>query len=95
MRAKKAKCNLPERCRQVMDGKLYPCLYSVSLYEIGIADYPEDYVDLSGENLSEKIQEFMDRPFYRSCGHCEGSGGSTGMAGEQGFYDFVTEKEDK
>ena len=95
MTAKKAKCKMPERCLQVMEGKLFPCLYSVSLHGIGIADYPDDYVDLSEENLPEKIQKFMDRSFYRSCGHCKGSGGSTGMAGEQGFYDFVTEKEEE
>lgn len=89
MCSKKNICKMPERCLQIMDGKLYPCLYSVSLHGIGIADYPEDYVELSGTQLSEKIQKFMEKPFYYSCGHCGGAGGSTGMAGEQGFHDFI------
>ncbi|MCI9229371.1 MAG: radical SAM protein [Dorea sp.] len=93
MCAKKDSCKIPERCMQVMNGKLYPCLYSVSLHGIGVADYPEDYVDLSDDNLVASIKHLMDRPFYSSCGHCGGSGGSTGMAGEQGFYDFINKEE--
>lgn len=89
MRAKKEACKIPDRCMQIMNGKLYPCLYSVSLHGIGVADYPEDYIELAGDNLSEKIKEFMEKPFYYSCGHCGGDGGSTGMAGEQGFFDFI------
>lgn len=92
MKSKKEICKIPERCLQIMDGKLYPCLYSVSLHGIGIADYPEDYVELSGDQLSDRIQKFMEKPFYYSCGHCGGAGGSTGMAGEQGFFDFITER---
>lgn len=94
MCAKKSACKTPERCMQVMDGKLYPCLYSISLHGTGVADYPSDYVELSDKNLSDSIKALMDRPFYASCGHCGGSGGSTGMAGEQGFYDFITKMED-
>lgn len=90
MKAKKKACKTPERCMQIMNGKLYPCLYSVSLHGIGVADYPEDYVDLSEDDLSGKIKEFSEKPFYFSCSHCGGAGGSTNMAGEQGFYDFIT-----
>lgn len=92
MKAKKMACKIPERCMQIMNGKLYPCLFSVSLHGIGVADYPEDYIDLSEDNLSEKIKEFEELPFYYSCGHCGGIEGSTNMAGEQGFYDFITGK---
>lgn len=92
MTSKKANCKIPERCLQVMNGRLYPCLYSVSLHGIGVADYPKDYVELSGNNLLNRIKEFMERPFYDSCRHCGGNQGSTGMAGEQGFYDFMTPK---
>lgn len=88
MKHKKTNCKLPERCMQVMDGKLYPCLFSVSLHGIGVADYPGDYVNLQQENLTDRISEYMNRPYYDSCGHC-GGGGTTGMAGEQGYYDFV------
>lgn len=95
MKAKKNVCKTPERCLQLMNGRLYPCLFSVSLHGAGVADYPGDYVVLSDDRLSEKIKEFMDAPFYYSCGHCSSSGGSTNMAGEQGFFDFITEREEE
>lgn len=94
IRKKKEACKMPERCLQIMNGRLYPCLYSVSLHGVGIADYKEDYVELSEDGLSEKLLELMDKPFYSSCRHCGGKGGNAGMAGEQGFYDFITERED-
>lgn len=93
MADKKEECRA-ERCMQVVNGKLYPCLYSASLHEIGIADYAEDYICLEEENLKEKIDQLMNRRYYDSCGHCGGTGGTTPMAGEQGFYDFITERED-
>lgn len=93
MAEKKAQCKA-ERCIQVVNGKLYPCLYSASLHEIGIADYAKDYICLEEENLKEKIEQLMNRRYYGSCGHCGGTGGTTPMAGEQGFYDFITERED-
>lgn len=95
MTAKKSSCRMPERCVQILNGKLYPCLYSVSLHGIGVADYKDDYVDLTQDNLSEAIREFIEKPYYRSCGHCGGGGGSTDMAGEQGFCDFITERTDE
>jgi organic radical activating enzyme len=91
MRQKKENCKIPTRCMQVMNGRLYPCLYSVSLHGIGVADYPCDYVELATEDLKGHIVDFMNRPYYNSCGHCGGTGGTTPMAGEQGFYDFMTE----
>lgn len=95
MKGKKENCKFPERCMQVMDGRLYPCLYSVSLHGIGVADYSQDYVDLDQDNLTEKIKKFIELPYYYSCGHCGGGGGSTNMAGEQGFFDFITQREGK
>lgn len=89
MMAKKSACKIPERCLQIYDGKLYPCLYSMSLHGIGIADYSSDYIELEQDNLAWEIKKFMERPYYQSCGHC-GGGGSTNMAGEQGIYDFIS-----
>lgn len=80
---------------QIMNGRLYPCLYSASLHGIGIADYSEDYITLEQEHLKEAIVVFMERPYYKSCGHCGGGGGSTNMAGEQGYYNFITPEESK
>lgn len=95
MKSKKASCKIPIRCMQIMNGRLYPCLYSASLHGIGIADYSEDYITLEQEHLKEAIVVFMERPYYKSCGHCGGGGGSTNMAGEQGYYNFITPEESK
>ncbi len=91
---KKRNCLIPMRCMQVMNGRLYPCLFSVSLHGAGVADYPDDYIDLHGGNLSLKIKAFMEREYYDSCGHCFGKNKKTGLAGEQGFYDFITPREE-
>lgn len=91
MKNKKDGCKIPTRCMQVMNGKLYPCLYSVSLHGIGVANYENDYVNLDDNDLKQKIEAFMNRAYYNSCGHCGGGGGSTAIAGEQGFYDFINE----
>lgn len=91
-----ANCMIPNRCMQVFNGKLYPCLYGMSLHEVGVADYPEDYLFLSDDGLEEKIKTFMEKKYYDSCGHCireKGEKASTNMAGEQGFHNFTKKKE--
>jgi|InofroStandDraft_1065614.scaffolds.fasta_scaffold04597_13 organic radical activating enzyme len=88
--SKKANCRIPDRCLQIMNGRLYPCLFSLSLHGIGVADYPKDYVELTDSDLLERIKKMLDRPFYDSCRHCSGIQGNTSIAGEQGFYDFIT-----
>ncbi|MBU5488417.1 radical SAM protein [Clostridium sp. MSJ-8] len=92
MKRKKQNCRIPIRCMQVVNGRLYPCLFSASLHEIGIADYKNDYVNLNSQNLKEDIEKFMNQEYYDSCRHCGDGGGSTVMAGEQGFFDFVNKK---
>lgn len=93
LKRKKNACKIPVRCMQVVNGRMYPCLFSASCHEIGVADYKEDYIDMSSPNLTDEIRGLMDRPYYQSCSHCHGEAKNTGMAGEQGFYDFVTPQE--
>ncbi|MCI9191669.1 MAG: hypothetical protein HFH84_19225 [Lachnospiraceae bacterium] len=68
-------CTLPARNLQVKNGKIHICDKGVAIYNMGLADYPTDYLDLtqnvSGEELREAFRLFDNRPFYYSCGHCE------------------------
>lgn len=67
-------CTMPPRNLQIKNGKVHTCDKGVAIYNIGIADYPTDYVDLTEKlALSEKrrkFMEFVNRPFYYTCGHC-------------------------
>lgn len=90
----KSKC---EHWHQVKNGKVHPCDYANAIYSLGIADYKTDYVDLtedvSSEEMKEKLREYINRPYYETCGHHARSKGMTAMAAEQGYFDF-TKKED-
>lgn len=92
MKKMKQNCKIPLRCMQVVNGRLYPCLFSASLHEVGIANYKDDYVELNSNNLKEDIKKFIDKEYYESCCHCGDGGGSTAMAGEQGYFDFIKKK---
>jgi len=75
----------------VFDGKIFPCAFSLSLYDLDVADYKTDYVELepskSTEQLRKEIVEMVSRRFYHSCSHCEtfGSPALTNVAAEQGY----------
>ncbi|WP_026888269.1 radical SAM protein [Clostridium beijerinckii] len=70
----KTGCTMPPRNLQVKNGKVHTCDKGVAVYNIGVADYPSDYVDLTkGVSLDEmrtEFRKFVDRPFYYTCGHC-------------------------
>ena len=68
-------CNLPARNLQVKNGKVHICDKGVAIYNMGIADYSTDYLDLTqnitNRQLRDEFRKFNERPFYYSCGHCE------------------------
>lgn len=92
MIAKKKGCIQPPRCMQVKNGKLHPCDFGTALYSLGIADYEMDYIELdkagSTDELKQQIRDYIDQPYYRTCGHCAGMQGLTSKAAEQGYMDF-------
>lgn len=89
---KKQACVQPPRCMQIKAGKLHPCDFGTALYSLGLGKYDMDYVDIekssSQEELRKQIREFIDQPYYRTCGHCAGMQGLTSKAAEQGYMDF-------
>lgn len=86
---KKNTCGV--RYLYVFDGKLFPCSFTLSIHDLGVADYENDYVCLdpnkSPEEIRDSIRALIARPHYRACGHCEafGSPALTSSAAEQGF----------
>lgn len=70
----KQSCKMPPRNLQVKNGKVHTCDKGVAIYNMGIADYPTDYLDLTQNvsrlELRNKFREFIDRKFYYTCGHC-------------------------
>ena len=84
----------------VYDHKVFPCTMALTIYDLGIADYTTDYVDIekmkTDEELREAIKEMMGRKYYRTCGHCDDTGGVVNAAGEQGFNErYVLPIEEK
>lgn len=71
----KQSCNLPSRNLQVKNGKVHTCDKGVAIYNMGIADYPTDYLDLTKEvsrkERRQMFREFDNRKFYYNCSHCE------------------------
>lgn len=88
-RQKKRDCGV--RYLYVFDGKLFPCSFTLSIHDLGVADYPSDYVELDprkdNNDLQTEIRRLLDRPYYDACGHCEafGSPALTSSAAEQGY----------
>lgn len=89
---KKQCCPHNPRCMMIKDGKLHPCDFAAAIYHLGIANYKEDYIEFDKYNdskeLKHKIINFIDKPYYRVCGHCQ-STGETAKAAEQGYVDFT------
>lgn len=91
MTRKKAECGV--RYLYVFDGKLFPCSFTLSVHDLGIADNATDYVRLdpqkSPEEIRASIRQLINRPYYSACGRCEAFGSPALVAGaaEQGFAD--------
>lgn len=75
----------------VFDHKIFPCSMSMSIYDLGVADYPGDYVEIredeTAEELKEKIRALINKEYYQCCGHCDHELGLAHTAGEQGFIE--------
>jgi len=93
---KRAACATPLNCKYLKNGRFYPCTIADSINSIGVADYQEDYVELtdnvSSSDLRRQIQALVNLSYYKSCGHCDGTCGHVGLAskaGEQGYGEYV------
>ena len=72
------KQNCYPRTNQLKNGKLHPCDFTNTVYNLHVADYPSDYVDFEHATgvpqLRQRIREYLDAPYYRTCGHCQACG---------------------
>lgn len=91
---KRAACRTPLICKYAKNGKFFPCTVADSIYNIGIADYPNDYTlldpALSREEIRANIHRLLNRSYFDSCRHCEGTCGTDGItanAGKQGYFE--------
>ena len=96
MKDKRTACLNPLICKYVKNGKFFPCTVADSIYNIGVAEYKEDYIKLdaalSREDIRTAIHRLLKRAYFDSCRHCDGVCGNNGVtakAGEQGFYEVV------
>jgi hypothetical protein len=89
MTRKKDACGV--RFLYVFNGKLFPCAFTLSIHDLGVADYETDYVLLDPnkppEEIRSEIRALIARSHYGACGHCEtfGSPALADKAAEQGF----------
>ena len=79
---------------------LYSCaLAGIAVVCIGAFSLSYGWIknSLAGENtaqeemkekLKEAIKNFIEQPYYRTCGHCTGMQGLTSKAAEQGYIDL-------
>lgn len=96
MEEKRRACLNPLVCKYVKNGKFFPCTVADSICSIGVAEYPEDYVELTADATREQIRQrifaLLKRSYFDACRHCDGICGTTGVtakAGEQGYYEVV------
>jgi uncharacterized Fe-S cluster-containing radical SAM superfamily protein len=73
----------------VANGRIYPCRMSSSINTLGVADYPDEYInlgDMTSDDFAGSVNKLYAKDYFCSCGHCdEEQGAVVRMAGEQGF----------
>lgn len=85
---RKQSCAMPPRDLQIKNGKVHVCDMSLALHNMGLRDYPRDYMDLnvdrSLEENRQELRRLINEPYYESCGHCNSCGADAGEGGTQG-----------
>ncbi len=93
-KVRKQNCVMPPRDLQVKDGKVHVCDMSLALHNMGLRDYPRDYMDLTVERTLEEsrneLRRLINEPFYESCGHCNSYGADAGEGGTQGLWNIFS-----
>ena len=88
----------PLTCNYLKNGKFFPCSMLDSLYNLEVADYKDEYVELDTAKDSNELRRLIYavrmKPYLKACAHCETSSNTTGellnAAGEQGFWNCIT-----
>ncbi|MCR5421608.1 MAG: radical SAM protein [Lachnospiraceae bacterium] len=66
------KCDAGYDCKTLFKGKIYACARSASLYDLGICEDKNGYVDLYEEgDVKERIRRFYLKEFDSACDYCD------------------------
>lgn len=94
---RKQKCIMPPRDLQIRSGKVHVCDMALAMYNMGIADHPSDYVDLTAyANPKERrkaLRDLINAPYYEACGYCNSCGKDAGEGGTQGNWNIFEKEE--
>lgn len=86
---KRKNCDFPYL--YVYEYKVFPCAFAMSLYDLGVADYEDNYVDVreyeDDESLGLAIRQLRERDYLRSCAHCAVKEEVPVRSAEQGFHE--------
>lgn len=97
--ARKQACIMPPRDLQVINGKVHVCDMSLALHNMGLQDYPTDYMDLTVQRTLEEnrneLRRLLNESYYESCGHCNSCGKDAGEGGIQGIRNVFSEEGEK
>ncbi|SDB60278.1 radical SAM protein [Butyrivibrio sp. INlla16] len=82
----------------VKNGKFFTCQHCDTMYNLGVVDDPEDYIELDGSiigiELAKEIKKLVNKPYYDACRYCNPSIELVEVAGEQGVDErYAVKKE--
>ena len=96
--SRKQSCIMPPRDLQIINGKVHVCDMSLALHNMGLQNYPSDYMDLTIPRTLEEhrteLRRLLNEPFYESCGHCNSCGKDAGEGGTQGLWNIFSPEGD-
>lgn len=64
-------CWAGKYCKSIWNGKLYACARAAYLHELNISEHQSDLIELSKENLKERLVNFYLSDYVDACDFCD------------------------